>query len=212
MKFLLFILILVSSFSFSQSNKEYRKQKSIKQIKELKKGTLLVRLRVIDDVLKDMYDPDTLLVSKQLEYENKIIISAFKENYNFSKVVFFYNSYSTSVRNKELMYIFVNSELKIDKSISINDSLPIFVADFGYTDQNITNGQNGVYSVFSLNIRDNEFIQLYKPFPYYVKTKCDFYETKLTNLNKELLNKSNRYFGTVNSFNNRLNNFHEKIN
>ncbi len=172
----------------SRERRENAKQK----IKDLKEGTLLVRLKTsepqINALIKKGKTEKAAKVKKEQEEENKKIMKAFKDEFNFTKAVFFYSNHSLYVRKKMFNHIFLDSNLSINDSITIDSSKPIFIADFTQIEQDTTTffdlytyqkDENCNWQKSRLNyggpdfgfdamiIRDKNFVQLSEPFPYY---------------------------------------------
>ena len=178
-----------------ESPNKARISRSSRQIDDLKKGTLLVRLKTSVNTINAMNEMGLTdkaeKVESRQEAENKKIVAAFKEYYNFSDVVFFYSNNSGKVRDKDYTNIFLDDSLNIDPSVVINGSEPIFIADFGPLKQDTAQyyskmryqpdknwslekkkeyygGTNFGFQV--LAIKDKNFVQLQEPFPFYVRT------------------------------------------
>ncbi|MBL4668292.1 MAG: hypothetical protein JKY30_03405 [Flavobacteriales bacterium] len=192
---LIAISIIFSSTAFTQNDKKtsFRKQRKInakEQIIGLKNGILLVRLKTNKKSIEAMREHGrTILANKtegKLKNRNAYIIYAFKTSFDFCPVYFFYSSDSKHIRNNHLDSVsFLNDSLKIDKSITVNDT-NYYVAEFGHIEPTETiDYQSSVYvpkketrntytgsSDFSFKaviVKDKMFKQLNKPFPYYSK-------------------------------------------
>lgn len=188
---------------------------SEQQIKQLRDGTLLVRLKTsqnkIDALKSRGYIEKANKIENKLNIENKKIISAFNENFSFCKTAFFYSSSSKNILNGNFDNIFLDNNLMIDSSIKIDKNKPYFIAEFTTLEQdtakyfshysydpdgdfNLKKVSNfyksSDYNIFALVIKDKNFIQLNKPFPYYKKvfyinrTKKCF--TKVASINTKL--------------------------
>ncbi|PCI95976.1 MAG: hypothetical protein COB15_11585 [Flavobacteriales bacterium] len=174
--------------------KQLSKRRSKEQIEQLKSGTLLVRLKTSVNkinALKKVGQIEKANKVKQIqEMENKAIIAAFKKNFTFCKVAFFHSYDSEKIRNKNLGAIFLNDSLLLDNSIQVDANKPIFTAEFGTIEKDATkqfshssqetDGNRSLKNVNhyyggtdfrfqALLIKDDNFIQLSKPFPYYVR-------------------------------------------
>ena len=177
----------------------YRRKKieaSRNQIKRLKSGVLLIRLRTSTNTINALRqagknDKADKLQVKQ-EAENKKIINAFKNYFSFCDVRFFSSNHSQLVKEKQFNHIFLNDSLAIDTSIKLDAQVPFLVAEFGYIEPDTNKifshyayepAENGNlkktakhYSTsteidfYALRIMDENFIQLNKPFPYYTRT------------------------------------------
>lgn len=141
-----------------------------KQILELHEGALLVRLKtymqVIESLEKEGRDNESESLKIQRDEENKELIAAFRKYYKFSEVYFF-NSYdSEKVRAGLLENIFLNDELQPDSTIKCKTE-HFFIADIS-TLQADDVGQTST-GIEALVIMDKQFVQLKRPFPFYVK-------------------------------------------
>jgi hypothetical protein len=129
-------------------------------------------------------------VRGEQEIENKKIVEAFKNKFNFCKIAFFYSNNSTNVRKRKFENIFLNDSLIIDNSITIDTTKAIFIAEFETIEQDTLKyfsfydyEQDRNWSVKkvahyyggpdfgfdALLIRDKNFNQLCEPFPYYTR-------------------------------------------
>lgn len=190
------------TLNYCLNNKESKKQNIIRQkkrvaeeqIKNLKQGTLLVRLKTSElkiNALIKMGDlEEASKVKKAQDIENKKIVAAFKNNFNFCKTVFFFSNNSDNVRKGNCENIFLNDSLIIDEFKFVDTSKSIFIAEFGTIEQDTlkhfshyTYEPDGDWSVKKVShyyggpdfgfdaliIRDKNFVQLSKPFPYYTR-------------------------------------------
>lgn len=178
------------------------KQVAIDNIKNLRKGALLVRLKTrqntIDAFEERGYKKMAQQVKKEQRESNKKLMKAFKENFNFCQVYFFYSEDSENVLENNLEGIFLNDNLEKDASIIVKEE-HIFTAEIGslitdpvvtYRDGTESNTTSGM-SESVLVIKDDDFEQLRRPFPYYVKAGDRFIEKKVAKLNKRL----HRFYG-----------------
>ncbi len=215
----------ISLFNRINDDQNYgriKRKQSRKQIAQLKESVLLVRLKTSTNsinALNKIGDNKKAESIKKKQYAtNKHIVKAFRENFDFCEVKFFYDNNSQNIYDNKFNNIFLNDSLQNDSSILIDKNKAIFIAEFGKLDQDTMNyfshntyenrDNNGLqevhnyYSVSSeasfhaLRIMDHNFIQLNKPFPYYVKVthpiiiKWTFKET-VVEMNENL---NNYYF------------------
>ncbi len=175
-----------------ESHGKLRRRLAKKRISQLREGVLLVRLKTSQskiDALRrynfhDKADQTEILQRK----ENQQLIQAFKQQYTFSEVRFFMSHHSKQVRNKNFEGIFVNEDLEIDSNIAIFNPKNAFVAEYALI-ENDTNQYFSHYQWMStgnfaqvkvpvfyhgkknnfmaLVVKDQQFRQLDKPFPYY---------------------------------------------
>jgi|AntAceMinimDraft_9_1070365.scaffolds.fasta_scaffold35540_2 hypothetical protein len=174
--------------------KQILRRKSKEQIKQLKNGTLLIRLKTFEKSIEALRKSGKKISAekfkRQQKFKNIKLISAFKKHFNFSKFVFFYSNNSKDVLNKNYKNIFLNDSLIIDNSIKIDTANSIFIADFTTVEQDTTKyfssyrfdrNDNGAYKknknyyggpnlgLYALIIKDENSFQLSKPFPYYIR-------------------------------------------
>jgi hypothetical protein len=197
----IFISILffsISIFGFSQkSNKEIKaiqEQKASEQIKDLKNGVLLVRLKTRNSTIKALKDhgreEDAKKVEAEIKEDNLTLFSAFKNNFTFCDVYFVASTYTDAIKEKRFNEVyFFDENMKIDKSIKPNLN-NFLVAEYGPVESDTTSYHQGSYAnraedgverresysergsfgYEALIIRDDEFVQLSDPFPYSVRT------------------------------------------
>lgn len=176
------------------SIRRHFKNLSVQQIKDLKNGVLLVRLHTknstISALRKNGNDKQADKIElKQFETNQEIII-AFRERFEFCPVYFFYSDYSINVMEREFGNVtFLNDSLEPDSTIKFKTH-NFLTADFGTIDQDTTMRFDGYYYDYgehglekrskyyggsnmgfgALVMRSDKFVQLHKPFPYYVRT------------------------------------------
>lgn len=196
MKKLFIILLLLPVFSFAQKEKKVTPKKQAKivaiaHIQQLKESVLLVRLSARKNSINAMRKAgkEKMAIKKEKEQQerNLQIIAAFRTNFNFCKVFFFYSEDSDYIRNNQLDSVaFLNDSLHIDFTIKI-DNPSYYTAEFGSVDPDankksttstfigVGSGPVGVkkssggITITALVIKDNQLVQLAKPFPYYIR-------------------------------------------
>lgn len=147
-------------------------------INKLKKGVLIVRLKTKQRSINALLQKGMKKKAKKLENEineyNMNVMRAFKKNYNFSNVYFFYANNTQQVKEMQFNSIFLDEDLVVNSSIKLNPLYDFYmIADF---DQVRTLDENGKYSSQSsliseaLVIKDRDFEQMPRPFPLFVKT------------------------------------------
>ena len=217
----LFLALLFSFSSFAQQEDEQniknQKKRAILQIKRLKEGALLVRLfdktKQIE-LLEKQGKPSSIVQAykDKVAKENIEIIEAFKENFEFCPVYFFYSKDSKHVRNRNFKEVnFVDksvntTEADLSKAYFYTADLSELRVDtFSYIttvsgrDENdnevIKRGKKTYVSYEAITIRSDKFIDLQAPYPYSVRTYRDlplFKRTKAKTVQK--LNKKLEYF------------------
>jgi hypothetical protein len=165
------------------------------QIFQLKNGALLVRLTTNKNSIAALQKIGKTkkadeLQKKQAAYNVKII-KAFRKNFDFCPVYFFFSNYSTNISERQFdKVIFLNYSLLPDTSIKFTYNT-FLTAEFGTIEEDTakyysyasfesdsTEGRHLVSHYYggtemgfgALLIKSDKFIQLRRPFPYYVRT------------------------------------------
>ncbi len=194
MKFILYLLIIpiigLSQNTINHSKKAITKQ----QINQLHDGALLVRLITKKNAITTLRNMGNHKLADEKESEqitlNKTIIYAFRNHFNFCPVYFFYSDYTEAIKNNKLNdIIFLNDSLNLDPKIIFKES-SFLTAEFTLID-------NADFE--ALIIKDKQFVQLKRPFPFYVRTFDSL-------SNKKKLNQ------IIITMNDRLENFYKKRN
>jgi hypothetical protein len=194
-----------------------------KQINQLKAGALLVRLQTKKNSVSALRQTgqDKLadkIETRQNEY-NFSIVTAFKNNFRFCPVYFFLSDYSKYIVEKQFdKVIFLNDRLVEDTTIKFNYE-SFLTAEFGTIEQdtakyfayyrNESNNNEGLeknknyygepgLGFSALIIKSEQFIQLKRPFPFYVRT----YESLPIEREKGMV---------VSQMNKKLSNFYYKV-
>lgn len=161
-------------------------------------GALLVRLQTKKASIDGLRERGNFGMADKIEEEqkelNQKIVNGFKSNFDFCKTYFFYSHYSKYVKQGQLdSVVFLDKNLEVDTSISVGNNR-FLTAEFGKTKQAPgkyyenyetikTDGgvttRNTYYGephmgFRALIIKDDQFVQLRKPFPYYVRTLSSF--------------------------------------
>jgi hypothetical protein len=170
------------------------RQKAIAQINDLKNGTLLVRLHTSSNKIAAMKEAgkekQAAKTLRKQQAENREIVTAFRSYFTFCPVMFFFSDNSEKVLQKNFSGIFLNDSMQIDSTLKPDETKNFFVAEFTYIEQdtgmyfshyNHVKDSTGNYSevknyyggpnvgFYALVIRDENFNQLDRPFPYYVQ-------------------------------------------
>jgi hypothetical protein len=171
-----------------------RRQRGKSQIRDLKSGTLLVRLKA-DEKRIEAFEKkgDFAKAEKVRKFRrdcNLRVVQAFAGNYKYSKTLFFISYDSEKVKNGQFDGIFVNDSLEVDTSIILDTKKAWFIGEFDVIEADTAKHRESTYwnpntkrleytywsssSNFSrraLIVRDKNFIQLRRPFPYYVSSE-----------------------------------------
>lgn len=179
-----------------------RKQRvwaSKSKVKKLKDGTLLFRLQTLQPKIDAMKKAGLIEESEKVEKEqrelNLGLVKAFKAAYKFSNVLFFYSHSSNQVRNKNFSNIFLNDSLEVDSSITLPKREVVFTAGFKNIERDTIKifQSNDIrenfepiyyggtdYTFTALVIMDDQFQQLFRPFPYYTRVASTSYNLNTT--------------------------------
>ena len=204
MKHILLIFTLVIAFQgYSQTappekkNMSYRrfyKKMSAYQILSFKEGALLVRLHTRASTIAALRGKGKITEADKVELEqaiiNQSIVRAFRGNFGFCPVYFFYSNDSPFIIEKQFDKItFLNDTLKADTTIKFVGKY-FLTAEFGSIEQDTTARFDSYYydrsekglekrSLYyggsnmgfgALIMKSDIFVQLHRPFPYYVRT------------------------------------------
>jgi len=196
---LLLLLISTISYSQKNSKRSTLSKKQLKelanqQIIQMHDGALLVKLKTkkksIATLRKfDYHEQADKVEAKQKAYNTKII-NGFKTNFDFCPTYFFFSDYSQEVLDKQFDKVqFLDINLQHDSTITFNNT-SFLTAEFGIIEQDTAKYFDGYYVVEgkdglekrakysggtdmtfgALIIKNEQFFQLRKPFPYYSRT------------------------------------------
>jgi hypothetical protein len=225
--FFLFTSVQITAVAQSDSTKNTVKKPlrsdevMCDQIMQLKGGILLVRLQTKENAINALLQVGNNKLAnevrdKQLKL-NKEIVWTFKKHFTFCPVFFFYNNFTDTVLSGNFNgVVFLNDSLKPDTTIRMVGK-NYLTAEFGlidpdtakyYSDNSDYMGEDGLerrneyygganqrFEV--LKIMSDRFVQLRRPFPYYVKS-YDPYPDK------------EKIIKAVKKMNNNLFNFYKK--
>lgn len=178
LKILLFLFLSSCSISLiaQKSEKAILELKSAhEQISNLKDGVLLVRLftksKGIEAYRRKGATSQADKIERAVKSRNIIIVQAFKKEYSFSQVAFFFSDESEAVKTGNFDQVtFLNDSLELDASVKPANFGTVFIGEFSKI-ESINDETNQVSRGFSaFIIRDARFNQLKKPFPYYQRS------------------------------------------
>jgi len=132
-----------------------RRSDASTNIKDLKNGTLIVRLISFNEKVEILKKQGRVDKANEVIQENekniKSFMQEFQDDYNFSDIVFCYGVDLENHLDGKAKNIFLNKDLKIDPSITIKDG-PIFI---------LGSQSNGSYFLYN-----TDFIRIARPAPY----------------------------------------------
>jgi hypothetical protein len=163
---------------------KWKKQYAQQQIKALKDGgVMLVRLhtrnKAIDLHRKNGQHDIANKIEDEQYQENKSILAAFDQYFNFAPVYFFYSDDTEKIKTGNTAGVFLNNKLMATDSIIPNLGF-FMVAEFGPLEgeTRVIPGDTlvalpdyvpGEILERALVIRDHNFMQMRAPFPYYLR-------------------------------------------
>jgi hypothetical protein len=171
-------------FQDKKSFKKYGKravQVSAWQIQNLKFGALVVRLqnnkRKIDAYRKVGNEKAALETIARTQYLNRVLMKAFTDHYDFSKVYFIYGQSSDSLLKGIKQGVFLDSTLKESPSIVMNESYYIieepdyvYNSSIGFIKEDSARlvTEAGARTIYAPIVLKNKYgHQLKDPFPFY---------------------------------------------
>ncbi len=188
-------LFSVQAYSQTDTELQISKQSAYNTYKQ----TILVRLKTrkpsIDALRRMGNEAKANSIEEKQRLKNIEIIHAFRSNFDFCPVYFFYSDYSRLVKEKKLDSVpFLNEKLEADPNISVATE-DFLIAEFGNIAPDTAKYFEGYYvlsgdgldkrkptyyhssseaSFGALIIKSSDFVQMRSPFPYYVKTFDSF--------------------------------------
>ncbi|HLN54243.1 MAG TPA: hypothetical protein VK212_11095 [Lentimicrobium sp.] len=164
-------------------------------LNSLNNGLLLVRLKTATNTINAYKSKGLNEAAEKLEMkrrdENLQIVKAFRENYHFSRVEFFFSSDSKKVEQGDFYGIFLNDSLVHDSSIKADTANIWYIAEVDFLEsvtgkrwessyntdstkpRKIYYTTSSDFSRAAIVIRDKNFEQLRRPFPYYVSCQSE---------------------------------------
>jgi hypothetical protein len=221
------------------SPRKIRKRITARQIKSLKDGALLVRLKTSKPTIEALKRRGLFYEAREKERQQRIenisLVKAFQSRYNFSEVRFFTSDQSWKVRQGNFEGIFVNDSIQVDSNIVLRNKKHVYTAEFDLIEPDtatffshyrwVPTGNfaavqvpvfygGGGNSFMSLVIKDQQFRQLYRPFPYYsralFKAMEDHPDHGIFYFPLKLFSPMN-YLDCVGNLDRKLWRFHEKV-
>jgi hypothetical protein len=145
-------------------------------------GALLVRLKTNANTIAQLKAAGNIDLATQLEREtilkNKTIIASYQTEFKFCPVYFFYSNVSDSVKHRKLDGIFVDSNLTVNSAILCNATFfliaeedKVYNSSLGMvpeSDAGKAMEKGTPIRDAAIVIKNRYFIQLHKPFPFFV--------------------------------------------
>jgi len=170
---------------------------AISNIQKLQEGALLVRLKTRQRTIDAFKNSGYLKMANQVEMKQKTrnqrLMNAFRKNFSFCEVYFFYSEDSEKMMEGMYEGIFLDENLEKNARIVLKEDF-ILTAEVGniIKDRVSVDASGNEYAANSgmseslLVIKDSNFEQLRRPFPYYVRAGDRFIDKKVAKLNKRL--------------------------
>jgi len=176
---LIFLLFLIfnNSFTFAQKKRDEARE----NILMLKNGALFVRLKTASlkiNALKEKgltKEAEVLRINQ--EKDNTAIIEAFKTNFAFCPVYFFYSNYSAEITSGNFKGLLMNVNAKTDSTFNSSNYL------IGEFDQSATTQLSAFF------IKDKNYVPLRSPFPFLIKQNQGLTTARSNDAIVSLLNK-----------------------
>lgn len=204
----LFLLLLVGlSIGCNQQLVEENRDSAKEQIVNLKeKGALIVRLKAQTKKMEKLRERGLDAAADRVKTEaiaqNKELMAAFKADFDFCPVYFIDERGTAAVRKGEAKAgIFLDENLAIDKSIKCNADY-ILTAEYGQTYRNSEGpadnsdtleeyqGSPSQLELTGIVVKDDQFVPLQRPFPYYVKAHTAIILTRNESEMVKILNRN----------------------
>jgi hypothetical protein len=167
-----------------QFDRFYKRRKVIAawQINQLKKGALVVKLRTNQMVIDALNKQGNGKLAEQKRLEtagiNAMLVRAYMNNYNFSKVYFIYSHHADSLRKGARQGIFLDSNLQADPSARLDEKFylmaetdRIYNSSIGFLPEDsasfVTEKGNPTGGDATVVVKNKYGHQLKRPFPFF---------------------------------------------
>ncbi|MEX0965693.1 MAG: hypothetical protein WD077_00515 [Bacteroidia bacterium] len=152
--------------SLNEDRRDSLEKAAVMHIRQLKQGTLLVRLPAGSTsvkALKSLTGQRGRIDAKEMAEINKRVIDIFHENYDFSSVLFFQSGRSRDFLSGNYENLFLKRTLEpVDTPPVLSG--PVYILDIDYVRL-----QGLERTVDGMQMMDGNFRILSAPFPYFVK-------------------------------------------
>ena len=163
---ILFLLVASITSVYSQEIKE----DAHTQIKMLKKGALFVRLKTSDLAIaglkKQGKEKEAEEIRAKQETENKAIVAAFKTEFTFCTVYFFYSNNSDAIKAGTCKDLLFDTNFQ---NVSAPDCNNFLIGEFD---------ESETTHISAFIIKDKNYNQLKPPFPFLIKTNARIVATR----------------------------------
>ncbi len=154
-------IIFIFLFLFTTVSYAQKRETAKANITTLKNGALFVRLKTsqlkIDGLKKMGKEKEAEEIRVNQENTNKAIVAAFKGYFDFCPVYFFYSNYSNEVKEGNYKGLIMDVNMETNSSF---DSKNYLIGEFD---------ESSNTQIDAFIIKDKNYVQLKKPFPFYVK-------------------------------------------
>lgn len=192
------VFIVVFNNELIAQDKEDLKKYANESIVRLKSGALLIQLQSkqnsIDAYIEKGYESIATEIRQEQKEGNIRIMKAFKESFHFCEVYFFLSDQIDAVRETQWeKVLFINEHYEKDPSIILEKSF-YMIATYSKTGESKKDEQyKSILGFSAIIIKDMDFVEMTKPFPYYLKMpeeiqKLKKLKKKIYNYDKELRN------------------------
>jgi hypothetical protein len=196
------LVALVFCFTISTASTQTVSNRGIasQQIKDLKTGAIVVRLKTNDRSIEAYRKSGrNELANKLVEVnakQNQKLVDAFRGFFDYCKVYFIYAK-NTNALLQGNQNIFLNDTLAVDTNIKMKEKY-FLIAEYGlittneltdeyhYKSLNHTEPSSTAASTNVIFISDTSLKQLKEPFPFYQQTYLDNYNKAVDNLSRSL--------------------------
>jgi hypothetical protein len=155
------------------------------QINQLKNGALVVRLKTNKMAIDELMKAGNTKRAEEVRLEqyaiNKNTMFAYKDNYTFSKVYFIYSNSSDSLLNGARSGIFLDTNMVVDPSITMNESFYLIAerdyaynSSIGFVEEDSAKfyiEKGNPVKEMAIILKNKYGHQLKSPFPYFVAEK-----------------------------------------
>ncbi|MCI5054993.1 MAG: hypothetical protein MRY83_02730 [Flavobacteriales bacterium] len=196
MRFFLMVFCFLNCFLLDAQSRKERETKAYYEINQLKRGALLIRLATkrnkIDALRKAGYTKKAEAIEEEQKNLNLELITAFRNEYTFSDLHFFYSNFTSDILSGNYENTFLDDSLN---PISVDlTSDTFFIGEYGFVEADTNTYSSQPYydanekrmkevkygdtrlGISAFVVRDKNLYQLRDPFPFFVKRKKGWYK------------------------------------